>query len=364
MEWWESDPTERYWCEITDRDDIGANLWAPKLNESGKPYWSYSLVRQVPPGDIVFHYSTVENAIVGASVAGGPVGDRPIYWAPHGTVGRSKEERPDEAKPGWSLPLYGFTQTKPPLTLKQLDAETGWIRELKQQIEKRGKARLPVQLYPGGLRANQAYLTKLPKAFVDHWRALSAVVEKLSAAQEELNPLGEVFPAVTAPVDDKAGTFNPKSSDDYVAFIQGGAVRRTRTHEKLVRVVGEILSHAGGKVTNPHPIDLFLESPIPVLFEAKITRGLDPLFAIRQAIGQLLAYRFFLRPSCVHLGIILDQAPGPALKKFTEYLEGTLQLFVIWPAQGTLDSWPKDGGLLGDRIAVQALGQLGVRQIS
>ena len=25
-EWWEGPPAERYWCEVTERDDIGADL--------------------------------------------------------------------------------------------------------------------------------------------------------------------------------------------------------------------------------------------------------------------------------------------------------------------------------------------------
>jgi hypothetical protein len=98
--WWEGDPTERYWSEITDRDDIGADLKCPQTDEGGSRYWSYDLIHGVWPGDIVFHYSTPRRSFVGASVAGGPVEERPIVWVPHGTVGRSKrgERAP---RPGW-----------------------------------------------------------------------------------------------------------------------------------------------------------------------------------------------------------------------------------------------------------------------
>lgn len=90
--WWSDRPDERYWCEITDRPDLGADLKCPQTDESGKPHWSYSLIREVRPGDIVFHYWKPKRAIVGGSVAGGPLEDRAIVWAPHGTVGRAKDE--------------------------------------------------------------------------------------------------------------------------------------------------------------------------------------------------------------------------------------------------------------------------------
>ena len=60
--WWDELPDERYWCEVTDRPDIGADLKSPQADESGKKQWSYSLLREVWPGDIVFHYSKPQKA--------------------------------------------------------------------------------------------------------------------------------------------------------------------------------------------------------------------------------------------------------------------------------------------------------------
>lgn len=36
MGWWIDDPTELYWCEITDRDDLGADLKCPVANGTGR----------------------------------------------------------------------------------------------------------------------------------------------------------------------------------------------------------------------------------------------------------------------------------------------------------------------------------------
>ncbi|WP_041450559.1 hypothetical protein [Anaeromyxobacter dehalogenans] len=147
--WWETNAAagERFWCEITDRPDVGADLKCPQTNESGKPYWSYSFIGSVAPGDVVFHYSTNSRSFVGASVAGGPVESRPIVWAPHGTVGRSKgEER--QARPGWWLPLYGYRPASEPLTLDELQApeEQAWIRAwLADTQERFGATGAPLQ---------------------------------------------------------------------------------------------------------------------------------------------------------------------------------------------------------------------------
>jgi hypothetical protein len=63
-DWWRGHPDESYWCEITDRPDIGADLKCPQTNEAGAAYRSYSLINEVKPGEIVFHYSTREKALI------------------------------------------------------------------------------------------------------------------------------------------------------------------------------------------------------------------------------------------------------------------------------------------------------------
>ena len=99
-EWWDGKPDERYWCEITKREDIGANLRCPQLNTSGDPYWSYSLIHHVRPGDIVFHYSKKAQGVIGASVAGGPIEERDIIWSAQGTSGRAKRHQSPRKRSG------------------------------------------------------------------------------------------------------------------------------------------------------------------------------------------------------------------------------------------------------------------------
>jgi hypothetical protein len=72
--WWQNQPHERFWLEATDREDIGADLRAPQLDESGKENWRYSLFKEAQLGDIVLHYDKRPNinGIVGWSQIVGP----------------------------------------------------------------------------------------------------------------------------------------------------------------------------------------------------------------------------------------------------------------------------------------------------
>jgi len=338
--WWESLERERYWCEITDREDIGADLKCPQTNEAGKPYWSYSLIHAVWPGDVVFHYSTNAKAYLAASVAGGPLEERSIVWTPHGTVGRSKtEQRP--ARPGWWRPLYGLTPVEPALTLADLQADEAWIREWISAKEKVGAVAAPIQLYPGKLRAAQGYLTKMPADFVDRWASLSKTIDRLATVQDDLTDLAQRFPG-RVPAEDLE--FKPKPETDYVAVVKGGVQRRSRNHERLVRVAAEYFKARGGNVGTKHPLDLLMTSPFSIIFEAKVRASVQPGFAIREAVGQLLEYRHFVGPRDALLCILLDANPGDQLVK---YVEDALDMLLLWSEADRIAAGPLTAKRLG-----------------
>jgi hypothetical protein len=343
--WWDGAADERYWCEITDRKDIGADLKCPQTNEKGLEYWSYSLIRDIVAGDIVFHYSTVDRAFVAASVAGAPLESRPIVWVPHGTAGRGSEAAP---RPGWWLPLYGCVRAGAPLTLQQLrnPADEAWLAEWTDRTRALGTPAAPFQSYPTGLRAAQGYLTKMPREFVERWPSLSQVAAALEPTQERLDLL-QPLPGPVAPPT-PALTFAPKSDAEYVAMVRAGQQRRTRRHERLVRQTGEYLARNGGKVaTSLHPIDLYLGAPHDIIFEAKIVGERGPVFAVREAVGQLFEYSHFLNRRDAALCILLDEAPGDAL---VTYIESRLGMLVAWFADERLSCGPKTG----ERLAVVA----------
>lgn len=178
--WWSGIPAERYWCEITDREKPGDDLLCPQTQEGGNPYWSYSLILQIQPGDIVFHYYTPKKAFVGASVAAGVAVSDEMSWVAHGTSGRRNKYVP-RVRPAWRLPITSYLAAEKPLTLAQIQKDQDWVRQwIAQKKKESSVVAAPLQPYPGKLRGYQGYLTKMPLAFVDRWKELKTLADQLS----------------------------------------------------------------------------------------------------------------------------------------------------------------------------------------
>src|SRR5687768_12900776 len=103
--WWSREPQrERYWLEITDREEPGSNVWAPQRKDNGEPFWAFTLLTAIRPGDVVFHYRKQDKAIAGWSVASGELIEREVVWVGHGTSARTRGAKP-RPRPGWLVPL-------------------------------------------------------------------------------------------------------------------------------------------------------------------------------------------------------------------------------------------------------------------
>jgi hypothetical protein len=76
------------WMEITRREDIGADLKAPSAARGGGVTGSYVLVPAVRPDDVVIHYDSRREAIVGVSIATSSAEPAPIYWVARGSNAR------------------------------------------------------------------------------------------------------------------------------------------------------------------------------------------------------------------------------------------------------------------------------------
>ena len=355
--WWDTLDEEKYWVEITDRRDIGRDLNCPQTDDRGKPEGSYSLIKAIKPGDVVFHYSTRKQRIEGASVAGGPLEERATTWIAHGRLARLKPIQVQ--RPGWWLPIYGFSEAKQKLTLAEVRQPGDqawiyqWIHSKAVDIQNRrnaGERKLqkaiaaPFQRYGGyTLRAQQGYLTKMPVDFINRWTKLSDTVDALSTQQEQLSVLAEVYPFEEA-IGSLDGVFVAKSAADYEVEIKSATQRRTRKHEKLVNEAATILTSLGASVSSPHPIDLFITSPVRVIVEAKIGFP-TPRYAIRHALGQLHEYRYFLKHFGAKLCVLLEQKPDDALIAYSEI---ELQLLVAWVNDGVLNCGPSTKRIFTD----------------
>jgi len=166
-EWWIDNPEERYWMEITDRENLGANLIAPTLGENDREIWHYSLVSHVRPGDVVFHWwsrSDRTASIVGYSTVSGDWFPSRIKWETH-----TPNTSGARIGPAFEAPLTDFTELEAEITLEDLRAQEG----------KLGKIHDALKLAVGGavyfpwafsekrpLRTTQGYLVKMPASVV------------------------------------------------------------------------------------------------------------------------------------------------------------------------------------------------------
>ena len=125
--WWDSDPGEIYWLEVTNRKNLGVNLNAPQLREDKQEYYGYSLINAVRDGDVVFHYHKEHSAIVAWSRVSGEVWGDQVVWGAHGTSARDAGFRP-YSRPGWRLGLSGTQPLSDPVTLDELRTSQDRIR--------------------------------------------------------------------------------------------------------------------------------------------------------------------------------------------------------------------------------------------
>ena len=135
-----------FWLEITDRPDIGVDLHCPQRDAAGKRNSGYSLIWWVEPGDVVFHYSLNERAIVAWSRAAGGVSAAPTSGSPtaakHGDGCRCRDAAGLVARSRWPFPLDR------PLPSSQLRERADRIRILLEQLKgaHTGKPLLPLLL--------------------------------------------------------------------------------------------------------------------------------------------------------------------------------------------------------------------------
>jgi hypothetical protein len=144
-----------------------------------------------------------------------------------------------------------------------------------------------------------------------------------------------------------ATAFNPKSDAEYIAMVRGGVQRRSRWHERLVRLCGEALQRAGATVSTPHPLDQLMTSPLSVIVEAKTSGSESAGYAIRQAVGQLHEYRYFVGPRDGALCVLVDREPDAELQV---YVEDELGMLLLWIREDELRAAPKT------RLRLQAAG--------
>ena len=167
--WWEGNPSEIYWLETTDRDDVGVDLHTPQLDDRGREHHSYSQILEIRAGDVVFHYDKNQSAITSWSRASGEVFDRQIMWGSHGAITR-RRGRGAYLRQGWAAELDGPHALADPVSLETLRAQEAQVLAVRSRVEEgaNGSVYFPFALSDlRPLRPTQFYLTKFPAGLID-----------------------------------------------------------------------------------------------------------------------------------------------------------------------------------------------------
>jgi hypothetical protein len=166
-EWWRNDPSERFWMEITCRDDLGGDLLDPQKKRDNRDYWSYDLVTYAMPGDVILHWSAQpELAVVGYSVVKASAVEDLMNWESPATTLKDRIAAGERA--AWRLPLAAYRQLAEPVTLEEVRQHEEALRRVQEGLVGRtaGAIYFPFELSnKRPPRPAQGYLVKSPRRF-------------------------------------------------------------------------------------------------------------------------------------------------------------------------------------------------------
>jgi hypothetical protein len=326
--WWEELSAERYWLEITDRTDLGVDLNAPQTGRDGKPVWHYSLLNEVRDGDIVFHYhkEAGEGAITAWSRASGRPWEDAVSWAPH--AGVATEPILQE---GWRLALEGFHPIQPAVSLSDIREAETLIRVVEAELAAGFDSPLytPFEMGDRITRPKQAYLAKLPSAYLDIFPQLAVetgvAAEAFPVGVDE--PLGEEYRRPDESV--MVATSDPFDRDP--SLVE----RALRSHASTQNALADFLAAAGQaprspKASEPNYDLAWDESDCTFVVEVKSLSAANEERQLRLALGQVLRYAFLLTLDGVDVKPVVVVSREPDDSSWIEVLD----------TQGVLLAWP------------------------
>jgi hypothetical protein len=334
--WWDGQISEAYWVEITQREDLGADLRAPQENEAGQDYWSYALVREVSDGDIVFHYSMRDHAIRLWSRAAGGWWDDVTHWGARGTVSRSHKPY---LRPGWTHGLDGPFQLPAEVTLDDLRNDESSIRTIRDALlEEYGKPLyFPFEISDKRqLRTSQGYLFKLP----------AAVVNALPALRVPLGQSPPLVPPQTESSNRKLGTEYRRPDDglsvsarDPFEVDPSVIERGLRGHIRAQNALADHLANQGISPRSPNPdeptFDLaWIHRGRSWVAEVKSLTKKNEERQLRLGLGQVLRYRELLSQSGSSFGAVLMTEHRPSDQTWDRLCQ-SLDVLLVWPSNLT-----------------------------
>jgi hypothetical protein len=132
--------------------------------------------------------------------------------------------------------------------------------------------------------------------------------------------------------------FKPKDASEYVAHTQGQVLHKRRDHELTLELFGRAIARAGWRpATNVHPRDLELtRRDIVCLVEVKQMYRGNATKAVREAIAQLLEYRYYWYRSATVMPLMLAVFSESIGAEHSRYLD-SLEIASVWRSSGS--SW-------------------------
>lgn len=319
--WWAEDPDERFWLEITDRKVIGVDLRAPRTGQDGRPKWQYSLINEIRPGDIVFHYADLAGepaGICGWSRAVGEVWEEP--------VGRGSQPA------GWRRSLEGyFPLDDGVITLDAIRGRDADIRRIEADLRQRfGRPTYaPFETGARPIHPSPAYLTKLPRALVTLFPATAAVAE---LDPTEASPVPTEAHRTYRRINEHALT----SRRDPFAVDPSLVERGLEVHARVQNELADYLEWHGIRPLSPAPsepnFDLaFAVGETLTVVEVTCLSSSDAERQLQLGLGRVLgcAQRMRTGGSEVVPALALDR-PAPA-----DWLElaARVDVIVAWPGE-------------------------------
>lgn len=176
--------------EISRRPDIGGDLKAPLEASGGLLTPGYSLIGDVRAGDVVIHYDSHHEVIIGVSRATGDNYYAPIWWVARGSSAREREEKASW-KPGLYVTLENYTPLSKPVSSFQVAQRKEPILRLLNDMSAKYKGSPlypPFTKYREGIRTYQSYFAKFPERLLNEFPELQAAIDQLTDHETRFPP--------------------------------------------------------------------------------------------------------------------------------------------------------------------------------
>lgn len=291
-EWWIERPNENFWLEITNRDDLGADLNAPKLKENGKPYWGYTLMTRARAGDVVFHYYSREHAIVACSVVSGAAWEDTVFWAAQSTAARDAGVTPYH-RPGWRRGLENFRFLENPINLEEMRKEEAAIRKIRDRLQSSAKKPLylPFEFSEKRpMRPSSPYFSKLPHDIVKLFETLGldyAPTRSTATAASTQGNLGQKYRRA----DETCAVSSAEPFQVDPALVERGLLGHRRTQNNLASFLQERgITPRSPSGDEPNYDLAWVHDGRTFVAEVKSTTQKNEEKQLRLGLGQVLRY--------------------------------------------------------------------------